>query len=228
MSFNYTALGLQKAAEHLAVSTADPSIRTRITAAGRVVESLDRFAKTRNPTVTPDAHSLKVEAKAKTATADMARIFEGFNEALRRRVIELDTSINEATNFRANEQAAEIRAAIRGMPEKERLKAVLAMAADRNSGPVLAALSGQPAFLTGLQPDFSSKIITAFQFKHAPEQVAERDALVDKTFASAHGLFGKIEHYIKQLPGDTSEIREGIERATQAEEAYSTASALAN
>ena len=108
MTMNYTAAGLQHAAEHLAGKTAAPTIASRIRAAGRLAESLERLAKTRNPTVTPDAHALKVEAKAKAAAVDLQRVRDGFTAAIQTRLADLETAITETANFKANDQASEI------------------------------------------------------------------------------------------------------------------------
>lgn len=151
--------------------------------AASAVSNFESMAANRSPTITEQAHALKVKTYAQKL-ADGALRFEAEIYAEHSRLREaLDREINEKARLTALPSGAEIRQAMRQMSEKDRMQAV-SRAFQDGDHEVLSALIHGNLITTSIPDSLRKDYAEQFQARMCPELVAER-AQVDGLLADS-------------------------------------------
>lgn len=131
----------------------------------------------RNPSDTDASHFKRVALAAarfnKEGTATINRLRQIYDIG----AADIEHRMNAKLNLRAElRYEGEIRAVYRGMPLEERGKLLLQLI-EENRGPEFAAIIKAPTTLTGMSEDHRQRYEDSFASKHAPEELAEAEAL---------------------------------------------------
>lgn len=152
--------------------------------ATQLLEGLEAIATRRNPSETPDAHALRVNKAAQKVLAEV--------EALRAKADAIRTDagrslaaqIQERTQLSDGRRGAEIRLFFRQASADERKKIINSAIEGRDSE-TLAALFDAPAYLSGMDGEYQSRMRYHYECKVCPELHERLDEVmeVDKTVA---------------------------------------------
>jgi hypothetical protein len=153
------------------------AITARAASIAEAVSSLESMAKNRNPMETEAAHARRVADAARKLNEKVASVEALISNTVQSAVYNLDEAINSRANLREDSYAAEIRASVRGLPEKDRFAAVQA-AVKAGDARTVAALTNAPSVATGLNPEYQERQREEFRKRHAP---AEYQAMTDLT-----------------------------------------------
>jgi hypothetical protein len=132
--------------------------------------ALDKVRAAKNPIHTEAAHSRTVAKAAKRLRAESLRIDGLINEIAILGFKEIGELMTEQTGLVESEYSGEIRAAFRGMDEKQRTATLLAALHEGDSA-TIAAVSLPPAVLSGVTPKDQERYLGAIREMKAPELI---------------------------------------------------------
>jgi len=141
-------------------------------------EALYNLRVTRDPTQTPDAHTKRVGLAAERFNKDITATFNHINKVIGDWERDIAARIAAKTNLVPDAYAAEIRAVYRSKSPTEQMELINEFVA-QNRAAELAAVIKAPASLTGMSDEHRARYEAAYVAKHAPGEVAEKEALED-------------------------------------------------
>lgn len=190
----------------------------------RSVEALENLAANRSPMMTEDAHTAKIGQSAQRLKTQAEAANERVHRVLGTRLEELGGRIREKAGLFVRDQfAAEIRQALRSMPEKDRY-AALNDAVKRGDGQTIQAVAEAPELLSGVPAEIATRSVEALEKQKAGDLIAERDALYesfDETLAALKAVNMAARDGFD--PAKMREIREAEERHAEASEGFNSA-----
>lgn len=190
----------------------------------RGVESLENLSANRDPMVTEEAHTAKIARSADRLKNEAERAHSRLTNTLVSRLGELHNRIVEQTGLVVRDQyAAEIRQALRLLPEKERFEAFNQALKD-GDGQLIAAVSEAPALLSGIPKDMAARQFEALEKMKAGDLVNQRQAL-NESYDEAVAALRSVDTAVKKGfdPAKLKEIREAEQRHAEAAQGFDRA-----
>jgi hypothetical protein len=185
-------------------------------------EAVEKVRAARNPLDTEAAHSRKVAKAAKRLEAEAHRIDEEINEITVAGYKEISEAIDTRAGLVEGKHAGEIRAALRGLNEKQRNDTMLAAMKEGNSD-VIGAVGLAPAILSGLTQERQAHYIDTIRQHRAPELILESEDLAE-AFSTAEAarqaaakMFAANYDSDEQLAIDRAELASSEAEAVLAE-----------
>jgi hypothetical protein len=172
--------------------------------------------KTPDPTRTPEAHFLDIEAKAKRWIDDCVRKAEAANGAAKSAVEALDKEMVETLGIKDGTYAREIRAHFSGMDKNGRVAAIRA-AIDGFDKETMGAILSAPAYLSGFSNEEQAMFRRHYAEKHMPQAIA-RKAVIEKAVRTNSTAFNEALVELSSMfpTGKVADIRARIEKAQAA------------
>jgi len=136
------------------------------------VKALEDVSKSADPYETPAAHLKKVSEMSKRLQSRVKAAKAEATEALEAERARYQDRIREKANLRPTENAAEIRAVLRGMKKQERHD-VLQKAMDNGDTDILSAVASGSELLTGIEDQLRTAFVDHYARKVAPEYFHE-------------------------------------------------------
>jgi hypothetical protein len=206
----------ERLAERAGKGHAQQRILSEVSRISGLAKGLDEANARRSPKKTRAAHVSEIAAQARQLGGKTTAALNAAGDAYREGLAAISRRIDEKVNLKVDDKyAAEIRAAFRGTPDKDRLS-LLTELVDGNRGPELAAIIRAPSILTGLNDEIRTRFEEAIVSKHAPDELAEQENL-NETYEAMLAASRASDDFIRSLT-DPEEIAQ-IER----EEAASVA-----
>lgn len=186
------------------------------------VKSLEDLARSRSPLETEGAHAHRIHQAAQKLEAAALEAQKRIGASVSAGYAELSTAIDSKAGLVENQDASEIRATIRAMPDKRRME-VLREAVQNNDPPVVAAIGLAHPLLTGLNDDFRQKMVEAFRETHAPEEYKARKEL-DELFNTSLTFLDTVRGAAKAAtdPDYIAGILKADEHARNAQAAFNS------
>lgn len=147
-----------------------------LTEARQVWEGINQARMVPDPSLTEDAHILRVN---KVAEAGINRIGKGFDRArtaLATAEAGYMAEVDAAARLAPTAHASEIRAVVRALPEQERY-ATLIGAMNTGDSATLAAVLSAPGITSGLTDEQVGNLRTMYRRKVAPDALASLEAV---------------------------------------------------
>jgi hypothetical protein len=144
----------------------------------RQVTALDNVRSARNPLDTDATHSRRVAKAAQKLYAASQMIYGQINDVSSQGFGEVEKLINEQSGLVQGDYSAEIRAAFRGMTDKERT-ATLKTALDEGNSEVVAAVCLSPSILSGVKKEVQARYVDNLRQQKAPELIQEYEDIVE-------------------------------------------------
>lgn len=219
--------GLAEMVAHLRTQTPDDALHAhhraivaRLSQLADAVSGLDRIAMTPDPAQTKAAHALRIKTAAKSLEAKANSIAEMVGGSVRSATIDLDAAIDNIAGLKADSYAAEVRQAVRAMPQKER-DATLLRAVESGQASVVAALTDAPDVVTGFSGDLSSRMRDQFRKTHAKEPYEALTRLHD-LYSSSSVLIESAKRITREVTNERylAEIHAAQEASRAASEAF--------
>lgn len=190
---------------------------------GSALEGLERLARSRNPAETSAAHAKRVYEAATKLEAKVKSLENRLAELNREGTFALSEAMEKRAGLVTDEFAGEIRAAVRSMPEKQRM-AALQQALESGEASIMAALTAGPGVLTGLPGEFRDRMRQAYIERHAPD---EYNALTQlhETYSTSAKALGVVRDAVKQSysPAQIEEIARQTVEANTAQAGFESA-----
>lgn len=162
--------------QHAEISEVAHALQS-IDALGGLYDALRKTHEAVNPHETPEARAMRYEKQFNSAVGKARELAMAAGEKLDTLAELIDkTAIAEAGLGKPSANDAEIRAALRGMKQSERDKAVSA-AFERGDRQVLNAIHGQNPVVWGGTSKPIDQFFSAFIDTQAPEALARREAV---------------------------------------------------
>lgn len=190
----------------------------------RGVESLESLSSNRDPMITEAAHTATIARHADRLKDESELAHTRLANTLASRLGELHNRIKEQTGLVVRDQyAAEIRQALRLMPEKDRF-AAFNQALKDGDGELIAAVSEAPSLLSGIPKDMAARQVDALEKMKAGDLVKQREALND-SYDEAVAALRSVDTAVKKGfdPAKLKEIREAEQRHAEAQHDFNTA-----
>lgn len=190
----------------------------------RGVESLETLSANRDPMVTEEAHTARIARSADRLKNESEQAHSRLANTLASRLGELHNRIKEKTGLVVRDQyAAEIRQALRLLPEKERFEAFNQALKD-GDGELIAAVSEAPSLLSGIPKDMATRQVEALEKMKAGDLVNQRDAL-NESYDEAVAALRSVDTAVKKGfdPAKLKEIREAEQRHAEAAQGFDRA-----
>ena len=189
----------------------------------RQAGALDKVRAARNPMDTDAAHRRKVAKAAKRLQAESMKTDEIINDISVLGFKEIAELMESQTGLTEDEYSAEIRAAFRGMTEKQRSD-TLVVALKEGDSRTIAAVGLPPAVLSGVLVGDQERYLDAIRQMKAPELILESEDLSEalQTATAARQLAGLMfdESYnpteqttIDKAERDTAEAEKALEES---------------
>ena len=190
----------------------------------RGVESLETLSANRDPMVTEEAHTARIPRSADRLKNESTRAHDRLSNALLSRLGELNNRIKEKSGLVCRaEYAAEIRHAMRLLPEKERF-AAFNQALKDGDGELIAAVAEAPSMLSGIPKDMAARQAEALEKQKAGDLVEERQAInesYDEAVAALRSVNSAVDKGFD--PARLKEIREAEQRHAEAAQGFDRA-----
>jgi hypothetical protein len=171
MNKSVSALAVLKRAEEQLRPTST-GWASELVSAGRkatqMLEGLEALAAKRNPTETPEAHAIRVNKAASKVLSQVTELQAKANDIRTAAAQSIAQQIQTRTQLIDGRRGAEIRALFRGMEAKERSKVIEAAVANRDSE-TLGALFDAPAYLSGMDGEYQSRMRHHYEAQIAPD-----------------------------------------------------------
>jgi hypothetical protein len=177
---------LERATERLAAKPqlGGVSIVSGARKVAQMLDALETIAERRNPTETPEAHALRVNAAARKLLKAVEQQAEVDNATRAEAARSIQSRLDLATGLVDPPRGREIRDVLRTMDATERAELIDRAIKARDVETVGAALCA-PAFLAGIAPDRQAAWRTAYEAEVAPAVLAEFDELLAADEAAA-------------------------------------------
>jgi len=172
--------------------------------------AFEKVRAARNPVDTTAAHSRKVAMAATRLRAESEKIRDKINEIMTNGMREVEQEIATQAGMIEGEYSGEIRAAFRGMTEKERADTLLSALREGNSE-IIAAIGLAPAILSGVKPEEQQRTVEAIRKMKAPaliqesEDISEAFETAQAVFQVADTMFNDNYNYAEQAAIDRAE-----------------------
>lgn len=199
------------------------AINAKLAAAAEAVLTLEKLAANRNPIETDAAHAKRVADAAGRLKAKVSRLESEITEETQRQRERLAREIKTQARLTPSQHAAEIRASLRAMPEKERLSVMReALRGSLTGAEILAAVADGNFITTGLPDEVRTRFIQDFQKTQAPELFAEMSAL-EELLEHAPQVVGLANEAASEAVDDSyiQRINEAEKSAQAAADAFS-------
>lgn len=147
------------------------------------VEAIGKMHVTPNPTETKEAHIKRVSVAAGQLSTKVKDMQININNIAQQGIKDVNERISQKVNLVPDGHAAEIRQVFRSMKQSEQIK-LLGQLAEENRGAELAAIVKVPALLSGVTPEIQARFHNFIVEKHAPEEWAEQNALMESMEAA--------------------------------------------
>lgn len=186
------------------------------------IKSLIAMHANPDPTQTKAYNDKKLITAAAQLDKKRKEIFEKIQTEFQEGLQDLQMRIEDKVKLKPDAYAAEIRAAIRAMPQAERVAAMKQLALD-NNGPALAAITEAPAILSGVTPLLQEQYRSYIYNAHAKEEIAEQTEL-QEAFQAAMSATDVAKMLADDLNNPTrlAEIEIGVKAAADADAAFDT------
>lgn len=182
------------------------------------IDMLDSVNKTRDPRVTDAAHAEKLtqqaEQAAKRIEERIPRALERSTSAIKSHKAVLDDTLKIGGD---SDHGREIRERLSRMSDDDRRAAINAAAADGDHH-VMAAVIHGPGFLTGISETDKAKFQDSYARRHAPQMVAELEAMQRSADKLEAAHFESIDHIRRHYVN--RKANPDIERASNAQARY--------
>jgi hypothetical protein len=154
------------------------AITSRAASIADAVAHLESMARNRNPMETEAAHARRVADASRKLDQKVNSTQQLIDDTLRSASYSLTEAIDNRANLREDSYAAEIRASVRGMKEKERF-AAMQEAVQSGDARTVAALTSAPPVATGLNSEYQARQREEFRKRHAPAEYAAMEELFE-------------------------------------------------
>lgn len=136
--------------------------------AARLLEALEAVAERRNPTETPEAHAIRVSRAAQKALSELEALAARADETRTMAARSLQDQIQARSKLHDGPRGQEIRAIFRQMDSEDRSKLMEAAIAGQDAE-TLGALLTAPAYLSGMDGEYQSRMRRHYEVQVAPE-----------------------------------------------------------
>lgn len=186
-------------------------------------DALEKLHASRNPLHTPEAHSKRVSTASRKFGEEVTATLARLSTIVRDGLVDVEKRTSAKVDLTADSFAQEIRSAFRGMTSTARLD-LLNELVEGNRASELAAIVRAPAILTGIDPDMQAKYAALIVAKHAPEETAEQERLMQALDTAIVGTqLGSQIAAAYSDPASLAQIERGEEQANAADAAFMTA-----
>ena len=142
------------------------------------VQGLERWAVSKNPKETNEAHMAKIASAAKRLGTESTKNLNLINDIYIEGLNSLDSAIKQEANLLPNKFAVEIRQMFGGMNNKQKME-VLNNALESKDSATMAAILEAPDMISGLNQDTRDRYKVAMEKMLAPELYQQRVELND-------------------------------------------------
>lgn len=167
-------------------SFAAQQIRGQVGRLYKALTALEAIRTTRNPTETEAAHYRRVAQSAQKLKAEVDAINDRIQAASRSGFEGVEQAIAQRVGLEQDSYGPEIRARFLQMSDTDRSK-FLNSAIEGGDAKIVSAIIDAPPQLTGMTPALCSRYREVYIQRHAPQEIAIRDEILD---ALESGLTG--------------------------------------
>ncbi|MDI5987025.1 hypothetical protein QLQ85_19755 [Halomonas sp. M4R5S39] len=196
-------------------------IHGHVKALANAVESMEAIATNRDPTQTEAAHEVRIAKAARQLMQHGEKMKAQLHDGMAEGLGDINGEIRTKNNFSAHPvYGPEVRHALRLMTDQQRHD-VVRQALDKGDGQTMAAIMEAPEVTTGLDPKQMTAYREAFEKKHTPELVEQREELYesfDAGLVALRNADNAAREWLK--PGRLREIEEAQERHSNATRSF--------
>lgn len=221
---NLSAFGsiVEKVGESLADGhPVRPNIKGMLVQKRDNLEALHRLATTRDPNLTPEAHTKKLATQVDRFVADLERSRDWTHKVIRENLIAIDAQIKQKIDPNPNRthatQIIEKFSRLNQAAQAEQMQAWI----ESKNFEMLNTVMDAPEFITNLPPDMKNNFTKLNLEKNAPEEFQAQQALTDTLLSTLDVLdHGKTIAQQYYDPGALASIQAREKNANDAQAAF--------